>query len=207
MFIIQTENNGVCTAKNLVFENEPLTVLPPITLKNARKKGSKDVWVGLTKIEDEDVQVLSTLCKSSTDDYLQCESLDCSAMNEIDEKKIRKMMLNQKGAKIRSQEIDMHYPILVYNVGLRRIKVQSMATPDKLATFDLFDRDFITFVEYRTFADIGLKDKRSPTEQKSIPFEETGNRVAFLTRNKTGPEGAIFLNVLEIDTYASPMKF
>ena len=101
----------------------------------------------------------------------------------------------------------MHYPCLVYNVGLRRIKVQSMATPEKLATFELFDRDFVAFVEYRTFADIGLKDKRSPNEQKAIPFEETGNRVAFITRNKTGPEGAIFLNVLEIDTYASPMKF
>lgn len=82
-----------------------------------------------------------------------------------------------------------------------------MATPDKLATFELYDRDFVAFVEYRTFADIGLKDKRSPNEQKSIPFEETGNRVAFITRDKTGPEGALYLNVLEIDTYAAPMKF
>jgi len=113
-------------------------------------------------VADESKPVLSTLCKSSTDDFLQCESLDCSAMEDGDDKDVRKMIQNQKGAKIKSQEIDMHYPFLVYNVGLRRIKVQSMATPDIVATFELFDRDFIAFVEYRTFADIGLKDKRSP---------------------------------------------
>lgn len=68
----------------------------------------------------------------------------------------------------------MNYPCLVYNVGLRRIKVQSMCFPDMVATFTLVDRDFLCFASYRTFSDIGLKDKRTNTEKDAVPFEEAG---------------------------------
>ena len=94
MFLIQTESNGVCAAKNLIFEDDPSQRLPPITLKNARKKGSKDVWVGLTIEDGVETPILSSLCKSSTDDFLQCESLDCSAMEDGDAKDLKKMIQN-----------------------------------------------------------------------------------------------------------------
>lgn len=68
----------------------------------------------------------------------------------------------------------MNYPILVYNVGLRKIKVQSRTSPDTVATFNLHDRDFLAFAQYKDFTDIGLVDKRPNIEKDNIPFEETG---------------------------------
>ena len=101
----------------------------------------------------------------------------------------------------------MNFPCLVYNVGLRKIKIQSMATPDMCATFDLYDRDFLCFAQYKDFTDIGLVDRRGAADKENIPFEETGQKIAFLTRNKSGSEGDVFLNILHVDPFASPMKF
>ena len=94
-------------------------------MKNASKELRKDAWIGRTT---DGKPVLSTLCKSSTDDFLMCESLDCSSIEEKDEDgdhhaKLDKQLANltklQKTSKIRPQEIDMNYPCLVYNIGLR----------------------------------------------------------------------------------------
>ena len=180
--------------------------MPTVTLKNASKDLNKDVWVMAGNAENENEITVNTICKSSTDDFLQCESLDCTAFIEEGTPESLKK-LKQKGSKIRSQEVDMNYPCLVYNVGLRKIKVQSAATPDTVATFNLFDRDFLCFAQYKDFTDIGLVDKRSNIDKESIPFEETGPKIAFLTRNKSGPEGEVYLNILHVDPYASPMKF
>lgn len=110
--------------------------------------------------------------------------MDCTGYDPDNPDSIKK--LKQKGSKIRSQEIDMNFPCLVYNIGLRQIKIQSMATPDMCATFELYDRDFLAFAQYKDFTDIGLVDKRSNADKENIPFEETGQKIAFLTRNKSG---------------------
>ena len=230
IFLIQTDSKAVCTAKPLSFAEK--SEVPMVTLKNASKELRKDVWI--MKVKEKDYQpsepsdkgeddgsdqnsetpadegetkkrVVNTICKSSTDDFLQCELLDFSHFNPDLPETLK--TLKNKGSKIRSQEIDMNYPCLVYNIGLRKIKIQSMATPDMCATFNLYDRDFICFAQYKDFTDIGLVDKRSAADKENIPFEETGQKIAFLTRNVSGPSGEIFLNILHVDPFASPMKF
>ena len=74
-------------------------------------------------------------------------------------KKPRKILPVQKSSKIRSQEVEVRYPVLVSNIGLNEIQVQSKEIPDMIATFNLDEAgDFICFAHYKSFSDIGLKD-------------------------------------------------
>ena len=203
LFLIQTETNGTCTAKPLSFVPEA-EKMPAVQLKNASKDLRKDVWVMEGNADDAGEVTVHSICKSSTDDFLQCEALDCSSFDGSPESTKK---LVQRSSKIRSQEVDVNFPCLVYNVGLRQIKVQSTIAPDVCATFNLFDRDFLAFAQYRDFADVGLVDKRSSAEKNAVPFEQTGNKIAFLTRNKHGRDGDIYLNVLQVDPFASPQRF
>ena len=116
--------------------------MPAVYLKNASKDLRKDVWIIEGNAENDEEVTLHSICKSSTDDFLQCEALDCSGF-ELTPESLKK--LTQKSSKIRSQEIDVNFPCLVYNIGLRQIKVQSTIDPDVCATFNLFDRDFLAF--------------------------------------------------------------
>lgn len=72
LFVIQTESNGLCTAKLLPQPDEGKgKKMPVVTLKNASKQLKKDVWIMEFKVsEDDDKTSISTLCKSSTDDFL-----------------------------------------------------------------------------------------------------------------------------------------
>ena len=142
--------------------------MPSVQLKNASKDLRKDVWVMEGNAENASEITVHSICKSSTDDFLQCEALDCTNFDGTPESMKK---LHQKSSKIRSQEIDINFPCLVYNIGLRQIKVQSTISPDICATFNLFDRDFLAFAQYRDFHDVGLVDKRSQTEKNVIPFE------------------------------------
>ena len=58
----------------------------------------------------------------------------------------------------------MNYPVLVSNIGLSKIHVQSRAMPNLIATFNLDELDepgdFLCFAWYKNFCDVGLKDKR-----------------------------------------------
>ena len=146
---------------------------------------------------------LTSIYKSSTDDFLQCQSIDCSSFDGTQES-LKK--LYQKSGKMRAQEIDVNFPCLVYNVGLNQLKIQSTIMPDVCGTLTLYEREFLTFVQYRDFCDIGLKDRRHKSEKRSVPFEQTGTKIAFLTRNKTGLDGEIYLNVLHIDPFTDPYR-
>ena len=77
MFIIQTESNGNCTAKPLNFDKDS-DKMPVVTLKNASKELRKDVWVMEGNVDNDTEVTVNTICKSSTDDFLQCETLNVS---------------------------------------------------------------------------------------------------------------------------------
>ena len=62
--------------------------------------------------------------------------------------------------------MEMSFPCLVYNIGLSLIKVQSTINPDVCATINFHEREFLAFVHYRDFVDIGLIDKRSSSEKR-----------------------------------------
>ena len=66
---------------------------------------------------------------------------------------------------------------------------------------------FLAFADYKSFTDIGLIDKRNSTDKESVPFEETGQKIAFLSRDKSGRDGQVFLNILQVDPFSSQMKF
>lgn len=63
--------------------------------------------------------------------------------------------------------------------------------------------------------DIGFKDKRPGPLKQRIPQSETGTYIAFLTKEPKGTcgdddeckKGDIFLNILHVDVFASPMTF
>ena len=148
--------------------------------------------------EDQNEITVHSICKSSTDDFLQCEALDCTEFDGTPES-IKKLI--QKSSKIRAQEMDITFPCLVYNIGLTQLKIQSTIEPDACATIKLYEREFISFTQYRDFADIGLIDKRTSSEKKAVPFEQTGMKIAFLTRNMSGPKGEVYLNVLNVDPF------
>ena len=99
MFIIQTESNGNCTAKPLNFDKDG-DKMPVVTLKNASKELRKDVWVMEGNVDNDTEVTVNTICKSSTDDFLQCETLNVSDYDPQDPSTIK--TLKQKGSKIRS---------------------------------------------------------------------------------------------------------
>ena len=63
--------------------------------------------------------------------------------------------------------------------------------------------DFICFADYRLLEDIGFKDPRDAVQAEFVPFEETGDKIAFVTRK----DEDMLLNVLSIDSYSTPMRF
>ena len=106
LFLIQTETNGFCTAKPLRFY-EGNDKMPSVEMKNASKELSKDVWImeqnpdqnkeenSEKKSEKESSSSSSendaatevsihSICKSSTDDFLLCEALDCTDFDDND---------------------------------------------------------------------------------------------------------------------------
>lgn len=70
------------------------------------------------------------------------------------------------------------------------------------------------FCEYQNNNDIGFVDKREANQADIIPFSETADKIAFITRSfgkcergSSCERGDMLLNVLEIDNFCSPMKF
>jgi hypothetical protein len=85
-----------------------------------------------------------------------------------------------------------------------------------VSTFDLdhLKMDFICFADYVRLEDIGFKDTRDPAQAEIVPFSETGDKIAFVTRkydvceaDDECLEGDMLLNVLSIDSYSTPMRF
>ena len=154
-----------------------------------------------------------TICKSSTDEYLNA---DCLITLKKPEEPGMPWSTKLNSTKIKAQEIDLNYPCLVSNIGLSRMMIQSLTNPNSVASFrlDELKMEFVCFAEYQNNADIGFIDKRPQDQADIVPFSETGDKIAFLTRTFREDEddddkmiGDMFLNILSIDSYSSPMKF
>lgn len=169
--------------------------------------------------DPEEIPLVMTICKSSTDEYLNADCMVSKKKERKDEEEDEsehQFDIQLNSTKIKAQEIDLNFPCIVANVGLSRIMIQSLTNPDKVSTFDLHEatgQDFICFASYLAVNDIGFKDKREETEKEIVPFSETGDMIAFLGR-KFGvcgddecDKGDMLLNVLCIDSYSTPMRF
>ena len=70
--------------------------MPSVQLKNASKDLRKDVWVMEGNAENASEITVHSICKSSTDDFLQCEALDCTDFDGTPESMKK---LHQKSSK------------------------------------------------------------------------------------------------------------
>ncbi len=72
IFICQTESSGAVTAKQLSFDTEvDERKLPAISFTKPARGFVKDCW--LIKSEDEDREIVMTICRSSTDEYINAD--------------------------------------------------------------------------------------------------------------------------------------
>lgn len=100
--------------------------------------------------------------------------------------------------------------------------IQSLTCPLEVNTFNLDAEkmEFICFADYRKLEDIGFKDNRDAAQAELVPYDECGDKIAFVTRcfkeeededddvdDSVPKEGEMFLNVLSIDSYSTPMRF
>jgi hypothetical protein len=184
--------------------------MPHVELVKADVGFAKDCWININK---ETGQVcIQTIAKSSTDEYLNCSSIDVTKFDPNDEKSIKKLKTIQ--CKLKGQEMQMQFPCIASNIGNRRINVQSVAQPDVHSQFLIPDADFLCFASYHTLKEIGFNDKRKKIEQLRVPFNETGEYIAFLTRamypedkGEGFDKGCILLNILFVESFAEPMTF
>ena len=131
-------------------------------LKNSTKGLFKDVWI--YKLEDDsnyDMYNLNAFNMCAVDDSLHTSAGRIRYDENVGEIK----NLGQNYGKIKTQKYTLDFPCLVYNVSLNEIKIQSTIEPDICTTLHLEGRDFLTFVNFDSFADIGLKDKRNKEEK------------------------------------------
>jgi len=165
IFIVQTEPNGAASAKQLNFnpgeeDEDDNPNFPPIVFTNPQRGYAKDCW--LIELEDKDeggMKAVQTICKSSTDEYLNADCLVPTGVTEVEGKAVKTL---QFSTKIKAQEIDVNYPCLVSNIGLSRIMIQSLTCPDQVASFSLEKQnmEFMCFADYQSMNDIGFKDNR-----------------------------------------------
>ena len=157
VFVVSTEPNGQSTAKQLNFDEEENMKFPPIIFTAPERGYPKDCWIVEIVEESDTIMAAMTICKSSTDEYLNA---DCVVPIENDNTGI--MRTQNFSAKLKAQMIDVNYPCLVSNIGLTRVMIQSLTCPDQVASFKLDElgMDFICFADYQNMNDIGFKDKR-----------------------------------------------
>jgi hypothetical protein len=78
--------------------------MPHVELVKADVGFAKDCWINIKKINEEKEQVcIQTIAKSSTDEYLNCSSIDVTKFDPIDEKSIKKLKTIQ--CKLKGQEM------------------------------------------------------------------------------------------------------
>ena len=191
--------------------------LPPVTFTKPERGYAKDCWVVKQNPEDEEeVGVIMTICKSSTDEYLNGDCLIPKRVKKTDEdgEEIEFFKVSTNSTKIKAQEIDLNYPCLVSNIGLSRVMIQSLTCPDQVNSFklDAYDMEFVSFVSYNTLRDVGFVDKRDALSKSLVPFNETGDKIGFMTRHFNVEDGEfdkgeMLLNILSIDSYSTPMRF
>ena len=140
IFIVQTEANGAATAKQCEFDpkgesgetGNSLDGFPQIVFTNPTRGYAKDCWmVKIENVGGDERFYVKTVCKSSTDEYLNADCMYPAGDNSKDgEKDKNKMRLIYYSTKIKAQEIYLSYPCLASNIGLSRIMIQSLTFPD-----------------------------------------------------------------------------
>ena len=156
-----------------------------------------------------------TICMSSDDDYISCDSIIPlnNPARDNDESGSKVWKTDREAVKIKSQEVIVSYPVIVSNVGLNRINIQSVTNPNDIACIKLSaigeegaaTTEFVCFADYKNWSDIGLVDTRATKRAEEIPFSEKMNRVAFITRVKGKTE--LLLNVLAFSPYSTNPAF
>lgn len=118
---------GESTAKPLSPADVKGEKLPHITLEHADRDFQKDCWInniGSTEEGKEGKQCIQTICKSTTDEYLNCSSVDCTGFDPNNDETLKK--LKTVSCKLKGQEMQMQFPCIASNVGSRAINVQSI---------------------------------------------------------------------------------
>ena len=146
-------------------------------------------------------------------------------LNDPDLEQGEKFDLERRALKIEAQEVNLVHPCVASNIGNHVIMIQSVIHPDKIACLRLNklasnlskQAEFVCFTQYHSLEDIGFIDKRRGSAVTDVPFSEKGERVAFITRTKGACQtngkklpckrGDLILNVLQIDSYGSNMKY
>ena len=114
------------TAKQLNFDpngesGEDNIGLPPISFTGAQRGFGKDCWCVEREENMDAIPFIMTLCKSSTDEYLNA---DCAVSEKIEDKEgANAFKTVLYSAKIKCQEIDVNYPCLVSNIGLSLVTI------------------------------------------------------------------------------------
>jgi len=136
--------------------------------------------------EEQTEFYIFNICKSSSDEYLNSDCVIPTLVEKKDDDGDlpASFKIEVNTSQIKAQEIEVNYPCLVSNIGLSRIMIQSMTCSDQVASFRLDDlgMDFICFAEYQSLSDIGFKDTRDASAIDTVPFSETGDKIAFVTR-------------------------
>lgn len=182
---------------------------------------AKDCWI-VEESDGAEEALVMTICKSSTDEYLNG---DCTIVNRTKkDDETYEFKTVYRTSKIKAQDMDLNYPCLVSNIGLSRLMIQSLTSPSEVNTFNLEAEkmEFICFADYRKLEDIGFKDNRDAAQAELVPYDECGDKIAFVTRCfkeeeeeedetevkwSVPKDGEMFLNVLSIDSYSTPMRF
>lgn len=119
IFIVETLPNGDATAKQLSFkdedgvQDEAKHLFPPVEFNNPEKGTVKDCW--LTAVEGHQMEGVISICKSSTDEYLNANSVIPNIFYQKDKGKEEYLHYSTK---VRAQEMVMSYPIVASNRGL-----------------------------------------------------------------------------------------
>ena len=90
---------------------------------------AKDCWI-VEEEEDAEEALVMTICKSSTDEYLNGDCTFVTRTKKEEEGTGYDFKTVYRTSKIKAQEIDLNYPCLVSNIGLSRLMIQSLTCPE-----------------------------------------------------------------------------
>jgi hypothetical protein len=134
--------------------------------------------------------------------------LQSTSISEGDQEIILKTMQQQSSdvskdlrsifRKSMTQKHQGHFPIIMYNIGMKKMVIQNTMGSCKSFIYELpKDETFIDFVEYKSFEDVGFYPMNMRIEMCS--------NFVFLTYNKNLKK--TFVNVMLVDPYYYDVQF
>jgi len=159
-FIIVTSPSGrvEATAIEPIEKKKNKIKDPVFVMDQVQENYDPDVWVHHTGGKS-----IMSLTKSKVDDFLCANCMDCTKWEDGDLKTQEEVnkAAKQNSAKIRSQEIQIIYPVIASNCGSNRVNIQSIMRPNEHYTFSLpNEEEFLCFTIYDDPTKIGLRDTR-----------------------------------------------